>query len=287
VPWRRQNVATRNKKWCRKPESYGAPAASSACLVQRHAGPLLLSFVQFGIAATKQQFLTSDTEISKIIAALLVKEAQSPAASSYQKSLFRLKRERVAMPGLVRKILIFVTGYAWLLLLAGPGLIGLTVYSGWKAEGDHAYAARESLQTVTGAVTQASEVTVKRKRRTTKKYYEITVQPDTAGAEVRKLRIDYSTPQQLVGNLIDEKVTALVDSSDSDLVYEVSAGGAAVISYETTKQRLQSEATSSAQSFSGAGTWIFAILLTLVGAAGVWSNRKLRAADEAQQLAAA
>jgi len=27
--------------------------------------------------------------------------------------------------------------------------------------------------------------------------------------------------------------------------------------------------------------------MTLVGAAGVWSNRKLRAADKAQQLAAA
>ncbi|WP_343733989.1 hypothetical protein [Acidovorax sp.] len=191
------------------------------------------------------------------------------------------------MPGFVRKILIFVTGYAWLLLLAGPGLIALSVYSGWKAEDGHAYVARESLQTVSGTVTQASEVTVKRKRRATKKYYEITVQPDTAGAEARKLRIDYSTPQQLVGNLIDEKVTALVDSSDHDLVYEVSAAGATVISYETTKQRLQAEATSSAQSFSGAGTWIFAILLTLVGAAGVWSNRKLRAADNAQQLAAA
>ena len=161
------------------------------------------------------------------------------------------------------------------------------MYSGWKAEGDHAYVARESLQTVSGTVTQAAEVTVKRKRRSTKHYYEISVQPDTAGAEVRKLRIDYSTPQQLVGNLIDEKVIALVNSSDNDLVYEVSAGGATVISYDTTKQRLQAEATSSAQSFSGAGTWVLAILLTLVGAAGVWSNRKLRAADKAQQLAAA
>ena len=190
------------------------------------------------------------------------------------------------MPGFVRKILIFITGYAWL-LLAGPGLIGLSVYSGWKAEGDHAYVARDSLQTVSGTVTQAAEVTVKRKRRSTKHYYEISVQPATAGAEVRKLRIDYSTPQQLVGNLIDEKVIALVNSSDNDLVYEVSAGGAPVISYDTTKQRLQAEATSSAQSFSGAGTGVLAILLTLVGAAGVWSNRKLRAADEAQQLAAA
>lgn len=191
------------------------------------------------------------------------------------------------MPGFVRKILIFVTGYAWLLLLAGPGLIALSVYSGWKADGDHAYAARESLETVAGTVTQASEVTVKRKRRTTKKFYEISVKPDGAAAEARKLRIDYSTPQELVGNLIDEKITALVDKSDNDLVYEVAVDGKPVISYEATKQRLQAEAASSAQSFSGAGTWIFAILLTLIGAAGVWSNRRLRAADQEQQLSAA
>lgn len=191
------------------------------------------------------------------------------------------------MPGFVRKILIFVTGYAWLLLLAGPGLIGLSVYSGWKADGDHAYAARESLETVAGTVTQASEVTVKRKRRTTKKFYEISVKPDGAVVEARKLRIDYSTPQELVGNLIDEKITALVDKSDNDLVYEVAVDGKPVISYEATKQRLQAEAASSAQSFSGAGTWIFAILLTLIGAAGVWSNRRLRAADQEQQLSAA
>ena len=193
------------------------------------------------------------------------------------------------MPGFVRKILIFITGYAWLLLLAGPGLIALSVYSGWKADGDHAYAARESLQTVSGTVTQASEITVKRKRRTTKTYFEITVQPEATGAEVRKLRIDHSTPQQLVGDLIDEKITALVDTSDHDLVYDVVADNTPVINYEATKQRLQAEAASSAQSFSGAGTWIFAIFLTLIGAAGVWSNRKLRAAQAAKeaQLAAA
>ncbi|MBU0749009.1 MAG: hypothetical protein KKB95_07330 [Gammaproteobacteria bacterium] len=190
------------------------------------------------------------------------------------------------MPGFVRKILIFITGYAWLLLLAGPGLIALSVYSGWKADGDHAYAARESLQTVSGTVTQAAEITVKRKRRTTKKYYEISVQPEATGAEVRKLRIDHSTPQQLVGNLIDEKITALVDSSDHDVVYEVSVDGEAVIRYETTQQRMQAEAASSAKTFSGAGTWIFAIFLTLIGAAGVWSNRKLRAAHEAHLAAA-
>ncbi|MGP1629018.1 MAG: hypothetical protein ACTS5V_03705 [Giesbergeria sp.] len=190
------------------------------------------------------------------------------------------------MPGFVRKILIVITGYAWLLLLAGPGLIALSVYSGWKADGDHAYAARESLQTVSGTVTQAAEITVKRKRRTTKKYYEITMQPQATGAEVRKLRIDYSTPKELVGNLIDEKITALVDASDNDLVYDVVADNTPVISYEATKQRLQAEAASSAKSLSGAGIWIFAIFLALIGAAGVWSNRKLRAAQEAQLAAA-
>ena len=87
------------------------------------------------------------------------------------------------MPGFVRKILIFITGYAWLALLAGPGLIGLSFYSSWKADGDHAYAARESLQSVSGTVTGASEVTVKRKRRATKQYYEINVQPEGAGAD--------------------------------------------------------------------------------------------------------
>ena len=187
------------------------------------------------------------------------------------------------MPGFIRKILIFITGYAWLALLAGPGLIGLSLYSSWKADGDHAYAARESLQTVT----EASEVTVKRKRRATKQYYEISIKPEGTGAEARKLRIDHSTPQELVSNLIGEKVTALVDSSDSDLVYDVAVDGTTVIAYESTRQRLQAEAASSAQSFSGAGIWVVAVLLALIGAAGVWCNRKLRAADTAAQLSAA
>lgn len=188
--------------------------------------------------------------------------------------------------GFVRKILIFITGYAWLLLIAGPGLIGMSVWSQWKADGDHAYKAREQLTAVAGTVKGASEVTVTRKRRTTKKYYEITVKPD-AGGEERKLRIDYSTPSALVGNLIDEKVTALVDASDSDIVYDIATGGQTVIAYEATKQRLLAEAQSNAKSFSGAGMWILAIFLTLIGAGGVWLNRKLRRSEDAQEAQAA
>ncbi|MES2610239.1 MAG: hypothetical protein V4679_08360 [Pseudomonadota bacterium] len=183
------------------------------------------------------------------------------------------------MPGFVRKILIFITGYAWLILLAGPGLAGMAIWSSWKADGDHAFTAREQLQTVAGTVTGASEVTVKRKRRSTKQYYEITVKPD-AGGEERKLRIAHSEPKAVVGGIIDEKVTALYDSSDSDIVYEVVMAGKPVISYEATRTRMQAEAASTAQSFSGAGIWILAVILTLLGAAGVWSNRKLRRTDE-------
>ena len=183
------------------------------------------------------------------------------------------------MPGFVRKILIFITGYAWLILLAGPGLAGLAIWSSWKADGDHAYTAREQLQTVAGTVTGASEVTVKRKRRSTKQYYEITLKPE-AGGEERKLRIAHSEPKAVVSDIIDEKVTVLYDSSDSDIVYEVVLAGKPVIRYEATRTRMQAEAASTAQSFSGAGIWVLAVVLTLLGAAGVWSNRKLRRADE-------
>jgi hypothetical protein len=92
-----------------------------------------------------------------------------------------------------------------------------------------------------------------------------------------------------VASLIDEQVTALADPDDSDLTYEVSVAGKALISYEETRQRLLAEASASAQSFSGAGLWIAALILTLIGAGGVWLNRRLRAAQasaESQAVAA-
>jgi len=49
------------------------------------------------------------------------------------------------MPAFVRKILLFITGYAWLALLGGLGLAGATLHSLWKAQGDHAWVAREQL----------------------------------------------------------------------------------------------------------------------------------------------
>lgn len=189
------------------------------------------------------------------------------------------------MPGFVRKILIFITGYAGLALLAGPGLAAVSLYASWKAQSDHAYVAREQLAKVTGKVVEATAVTI-RKKQSSKKHYEISVRPD-GGGDLQKRRIDYSTPQQIVESIIDEQVTVLSDPDDNDLVYEVSINGEAVISYEDTRQRLQAAASDFAQTASGAWLWRTALILTLIGAAGVWLNRRLRAAQARAESQAA
>ena len=189
------------------------------------------------------------------------------------------------MPAFFRQILIFITGYAWVLALGGPALMAFSAYSQWKADGDHAYTQRDKLQAVAGVVSEASEVTVTGKRgRTTKKYYEISVKPE-AGGDVRKLRIDHSTPEQVVGDMIDEKVNALVDTSDNDLVYDLSVNGTSAISYDETRDRMIKSAADQASSMGGAGIWVLAIGMLIVGAGGVWFNRKLKAAHAASATA--
>lgn len=88
--------------------------------------------------------------------------------------------------------------------------------------------------------------------------------PSSASAG-RKLRIDHSTPFTLVGNLIEEKITALFDGEDSNIAYEVVINGQPVIADEAYRERPLAEAQSSAQSLSGAGMWILAILLIAGG----------------------
>lgn len=182
------------------------------------------------------------------------------------------------MPDFFRRFLIFMTGYAWLLVLAGPGLIGLSLYSSWKADGNHAYTERDQLTTVTGKVVEASEVTVKRKRRASKHYYQLSVQPDDNG-EVQKLHVDFSTPRGTVEQMIEETITALVDVGDDKLVYDVAFNGQPLMRYEDTKTRLVSAAESNAKSFSGPTIWVAAIALLLLGGFGVFVNRKLKIAE--------
>lgn len=184
------------------------------------------------------------------------------------------------MPNFVRSILLWVTGYGWLALLAGLGLLGYAGYAQYKASGDHAYVAREKLQSISGKVETASEVTVTSKRRrggsrVSDRYYEIAVKP-TAGSEAQKLRIALSVGRSKVQDIIDEQITALYDPDDNNIAYDIQMGSQPVLDYETTKGRLLAQAESSARFTSGWANLAGSFLLAVVGAIAMALNRRLR-----------
>jgi len=176
----------------------------------------------------------------------------------------------------MRTILLFITRYAWLVLLLGLGLMGMALHSVWKASGDNAWSAREQLATIEGTVIKATEVTVQ-SRRSKKQHYQLDVRD--AGGTTHELRMDISTPRELVAHIVQEPVAALADPDDNYLVYEISlAGRDPLMPYEHTRQRLQTEAERAARTFNNAGVWGGALCLALLGGAGVWGRRKLLAA---------
>ncbi|MDR2093139.1 MAG: hypothetical protein LBP58_07485 [Azoarcus sp.] len=64
------------------------------------------------------------------------------------------------MPNFVRTALLYLTGYARIVILIGIGLTVFSIWSQWKASDDNAYVQRDKLQTVSGFVKEASEITV-------------------------------------------------------------------------------------------------------------------------------
>jgi len=181
------------------------------------------------------------------------------------------------MSSVPRRILLWVLGYSWLACLAGLGLMAVIVFSIWQASG-HAYAERDKLTTVTGAVTQASKVTETRKSRrgstrATNTYYELTV-----AGHAKPLRIDtYILRQDLVAALIDEPIVALVDPGEHNLVYEVAMqNGPTLIRYEGMRDRLNNEAQRMAKDWNDVAVWLGAMFLTLLGGAGLWFRHRLR-----------
>jgi len=186
----------------------------------------------------------------------------------------------------MRKILLFVTSYAWLVLLVGVVVIGMALHSAWKASGDNAWTAREQLETIEGTVIKAVKTTITSRRwgipRRTREeqYYQLDVRDDARGS-TRELRMDIRTPYRLIAHIVQEPIVALVDPDEHYLVYEISlAGRQPLMPYEHTRQRLQAKAESKADVFT-AEVWSGALCLTLLGGAGVWGRRKLRAAEAA------
>jgi hypothetical protein len=180
------------------------------------------------------------------------------------------------MPNFIKNILLYITGYAKIIILAGIGLFGFSIWSQWKASGDHAYTQREQLQLVSGHVKSASEIYVKGRRgRTTNKYYELDFLPK-GGGETQKLRVSFGVPVGWVQNLIDEDVNALYDPSDSNLVYEATIEGQKPdLTYEGTRDRLLASAQNTANTFGGPLIWLASIGLIGIGAGGVVLRRKI------------
>ncbi|MDR1062409.1 MAG: hypothetical protein LBL48_00475 [Azoarcus sp.] len=182
------------------------------------------------------------------------------------------------MPNFVKTALLYLTGYARIIILIGIGLIVFSLWSQWKASDDNAYVQRDRLQTVSGFVKTASEITVKRKRGSPQRYYQIELTPGDGG-EAMELRISFSVPRGSVSNLIEENVTALFDSSDNNLIYEAAIDGndAPEITYEATRDRLLAAAKDTADSFSGTIFWFISIALIAAGGTGIALQRKLQA----------
>lgn len=188
------------------------------------------------------------------------------------------------MPDFVRNILISITGYGWIALLAGLGLFGYAAYSNYKASDDHAFAQRDKLTSVSGHVAEVSEVTVTSRRRrggsrVSDRYYEATVKP--ASGEAMKLRMSLSVGEKTARSIIDEDIAALYDADDNNIAYDISMGGKTLLAYETTKARLQTIAEAEAKSIGGWLTFMAAIGITALGAALMYLNGRLKRDDQA------
>jgi hypothetical protein len=135
-------------------------------------------------------------------------------------------------------------------------------------------------------VVKAPEVTVTSKGRrgsgrTSDRYYEIEVKPDTGDAQT--LRMNLFVGAKKVEAILEEKIAAKFDPEDNNLVYEVKMGGKDVLSYEDTKAYMQKAAESQAQTMGsavtlGLGALLLLLVLVLVlGVGGMFFNRKLSA----------
>lgn len=178
-----------------------------------------------------------------------------------------------------RKFILWVLSYAWLALVVGLGLLGFAGYSSYKADHGAGIPPKNELVATKGHVSDAQEVTVERKRRrggkTTERFFELTVKPEAAG-EVVKLRVDYSFGADRLAPVVDETISALYDSNDHNLVYELLSGdGSPVLSFDDMSQLMHAKAEAEKANMTSAGMLGFAAILAVLGGLGVAWRRKL------------
>ncbi|TDM05753.1 MAG: hypothetical protein C4K60_13635 [Ideonella sp. MAG2] len=179
---------------------------------------------------------------------------------------------------MLRKLVLWVLGYAWVALLVGLGGLGMAAYSSYSAGHGGGARAEGELSAASGEVTEGREVTVEHKRRrggkTTSKYFELDLKPD-GGGELLKLRVDHAIPQSKLEPTIGSRVTARYDADDHNTVYVLNAGGTELVAYADMQRILVAKAESNSQFFGSTGMLVFFALVALVGGGGLVLRRKM------------
>lgn len=179
-----------------------------------------------------------------------------------------------------RKILMWVLGYAWLLLLGGLGLVGMAVYTGYSAGHGGGMPDAADLATASGTIVAGREMTVERKRRrggkTTTHYFELDLKPD-GGGELIKLRAAHELGRTKLEPAMDEAVKATYDPNDDNLVFELSGAKGSFITKADMAKLLQAKADREAASFATGGNVATGLVLAALGFLGTRWRRKLRA----------
>jgi len=131
-------------------------------------------------------------------------------------------------------------------------------------------------------ISSAQHVTEKGKRGITRaSYYQLEANNTTVVRQY-KLRMNNEIEEELVGGLIKEKVTVLVDENNHSLVYEVTwqdeeGNEHLLLPYEITRDLLQNRAV---ENLRNPLFWGLGLLLTAIGIFGFWLKHKQRLKQE-------
>lgn len=184
-----------------------------------------------------------------------------------------------------RKLLLWLLGYAGIVLLIGVGLLGFGAYSAYKAGHGAGMPEAQDLTSASGSLVNGREITVERKRRrggrSTERFYELDFQP-AAGGELVKLRADIALPVDKLKSSMGDQVSVKYDGGDHNIIYEMSSPRGPHVEWAEMARILQVKADRDKESFTSGGMLGFAALLAVLGGLGLAWRRKLQAETPSQ-----
>lgn len=194
---------------------------------------------------------------------------------------------------MIRRLILWVLSYAWLLVLLGVGLLGAGAYYAYTASHGGGVPEESALTVVDGYAAQAREVTEERRRRTgtsTRRYFEIDLKP-AAGGQTIQLRMPEGVTRQHLMTALEENIRVKYDPDDKNTAYDIAllvkgnASPRPIVTYETISQRAIADAAKDRDTLTSPAMLGFSLALTLLGACGIWLRRRMLKADEALETA--